>query len=152
MVRRRYGSKEALLEHLLEHELAARITPTRVEGATGLEMVLASADLIIDYLEDDRSTARAFFALTFEAAGPIPSLRPWYRDYFGRFEREMEQILRAGQADGSIDPDVDVEVEAKAFVSFSLGLAFRLMLDWDGYDYTGDAYAWRRSLARRYAA
>jgi AcrR family transcriptional regulator len=152
MVRRRYGSKEALLEHLLEHVLAARITPAPDDADSGLERILAQVDRLVDFLEEDVATARAFFVLTFEASGPIPSLRPWYRDWFARYEHQMEQTLSAGQADGSISADLDHEIEAKAFVSYSLGLAFRLTLDWDGYDYVGEAYAWRRSLARRYAA
>lgn len=152
MVRRRYGSMEALLEHLLEHEIADRITPsTDVEG-DGLARILSQVDRLVDFLEDDESAARAFFVLTFEASGPIPALRPWYRDYFARYEAQMARTLRAGQADGSIRTDLDVDIESKAFVSYSLGLAFRLTLDWDGYDYPGEAYAWKRSLARRYAA
>jgi AcrR family transcriptional regulator len=151
MVRRRYGSMKALLEHLLEHELAGRISPSTELPGNGLERILGQVDLLVDFLEDDEPTARAFFVLTFEAAGPIPDLRPWYRDYFARYEGQMKETLRAGQTDGSIRADLDIEIEAKAFVSFSLGLAFRLTLDWDGYDYAGDAYAWKRSLARRYA-
>jgi len=152
MVRRRYGSKEALLEYLVEHELAARITPAPDDDHNGLERILSQVDRIVDFLEDDEPTARAFFVLTFETAGPIPSLRPWYREWFARYEQQMQDTLRVGQADGSIRADLDHEVEAKGFVAYGLALAFRLTLDWDGYDYVGEARAWQASLARRYAA
>src|SRR5687768_15343821 len=61
MVRRRYGSKEALLEQLVEQELATRITPAGGDDRPGLERILAQVDRLIDFLEEDESTARAFF-------------------------------------------------------------------------------------------
>src|SRR6478672_9693749 len=69
MVRRRYGSMEALLEHLLEHEIADRITPAADVEGDGLERILGQVDRLVDFLEDDEAAARAFFVLTFEASG-----------------------------------------------------------------------------------
>jgi AcrR family transcriptional regulator len=150
MVRRRYGSKEALLAHVVDQEIGTRIMPAPGGAGTGLEHILAQVDRLIDFLEEDEPLARAFFVLTFETAGPIPSLRPWYREWITRYEQQMQQTLRDGQRDASIRAELDHDVEAKGFVSYSLGLAFRLTLDWDGYDYVGEARAWRASLARRY--
>lgn len=150
MVRRRYGSKDALLAHVVDQEIGTRIMPAPDGAGTGLAHILAQVDRLIDFLEEDEPLARAFFVLTFETAGPIPSLRPWYREWITRYEQQMQQTLRDGQRDGSIRADLDHDIEAKAFVSYSLGLAFRLTLDWDGYDYVGEARAWRASLARRY--
>src|SRR5689334_19078907 len=112
MVRRRYGSKEELLAQLVEQELATRITPPPGDDRPGMERILAQVDRLIDFLEEDEAVARAFFVLTFETAGPIPSLRPWYRGWFARYEAQMEETLRAGQRDGSIRADLDLEIEA----------------------------------------
>jgi AcrR family transcriptional regulator len=151
MVRRRYGSKEELLAQVVEQEFATRITPPPGDERPGRERILAQVDRLIDFLEEDEAVAKAFFVLTFETAGPIPSLRPWYRDWFASYEAQMRETLHDGQRDGSIRADLDDDVEAKAFVSYGLGLAFRKTLDWDGYDYPGEARAWQASLARRYA-
>ena len=49
------------------------------------------------FAQEDEAEARAFFVLTFEAAGPIPTLRPWCREWWDRYQSQMEETLRAGR-------------------------------------------------------
>ena len=149
MVRKRYGSKEALLDYLLEYELAERVSPEPDPELTGLDQVLAQIDSLIALVEEDEAMARAFFVLCFEAAGPVPRLRPWFRDWFTGIEGQVKRSLRRGQADGTVRADLDLDTEAKAFLSQSIGLGFRKVLDWERNDFIGEARAWRTSLAER---
>lgn len=152
MVRKRYGSMEGLIDHLLEHELAPRISPAPDPGVSGLEQVLDQVDRLIALVAEDETMARAFFVLTFETAGTMPRLRPWFRDWFAAFETQMIASLRAGQDDGSVRLDIAFEDEAAAFIQMSLGLAFRKVLDWDGFDFEAAADRWRATLEARYSA
>jgi AcrR family transcriptional regulator len=151
MVRDRYGSKEALIEALFQTELEPRVNATHRPGLTGLERIVAQVDSIEQLVREEETLARAFFVLTFETAGPIQSMRPWYRGYFSRYEAAMRETLVLGARDGSVRPGLDSAQEAKLFVSHALGLAFRWTLDWDGFDFLGEAAAWRAWIVGRYA-
>jgi AcrR family transcriptional regulator len=152
MVRRRYGSKEALLQVLFETELRRRVTPEPDHALTGLEQILIQVDRIIEFVETDETLARAFFVLCFETAAQSAPLQAAFRDWFTSYERQMQASLRHGQTDGTIRPGLEPAHEAEQFVSQCLGLAYRWTVDWDGYDFLAAARAWRAALARRYAA
>src|SRR2546421_5577858 len=78
MVRVRYGSKEALLESIFGSELDRRLLPAEDEDLTGLAWMLSRVDHVLGVLEDEPQLMRAFCVMSFEAAGPVPALRPWY--------------------------------------------------------------------------
>jgi len=151
MVRDRYGSKEALVEALLRLEFEPRVDPPDRSGLTGLQRVLDQVDHLEALAREEQTLVRSFFVLTFETAGPIPSLRPWFAEWIARYEARMKDSLRAGVGDGSIRRGLDEDMEVKLFTSHGLGLAFRWTLDWDGFDYAGEVRAWRRWLERRYS-
>src|ERR1700730_11755062 len=81
MVRARYGSKEALLESIFGAELDRRLMPAEDHGLTGVPWILARVDHVASLLEDERELMRAFCVMSFEAAGPIHSLRSWYSQW-----------------------------------------------------------------------
>jgi AcrR family transcriptional regulator len=151
MVRDRYGSKEALVEALLREEFEPRVNPSPPDGLTGLERVFDQVDHLAALAREEETLVRSFFVLTFETAGPIPSLRPWYRSWMESYQAQMKDSLRAGVADGSIRPGLEEDMEVELFTSHALGLAFRWTLDWDGFDYAGEVAAWRAWLERRYS-
>lgn len=150
MVRRRYGSKEGLLQALFDDELRPRVTPPVDPNRTGLEQILLQVDQFIGFVETDETVARAFFVLAFETGAQRLALRSAFREWFADYEANMKHTLRVGQRDKTIRQDLDVDHEAQQFVSQCLGLAFRWTLDWEGYDFLADARAWRSALAARY--
>lgn len=151
MVRDRYGSKEALIEALFHMEFEPRLAVIWDRSQTGLERILAQINGL-EQLGAEPELARSFFVLTFETVAPVTALRPWFRDYFDRFEAQMVEHLLAGEHDGSIRRGLDREMEARQFVSHGLGIAFRRTLDWEGFDFFGELDRWRSWLRRRYAA
>jgi AcrR family transcriptional regulator len=151
MVHARYGSKEALLESIFGVELDRRLMPADDAGLSGIAWVLARVDHVATLLEEERELMRAFCVMSFEAAGPIPSLRGWYSLWLVGYERQMAGQLRAGQLEGSVRADLDPDHEAAQFVLTGLGLVFRWTLDPDGYDLAAQFSAWRARLASGYA-
>jgi len=150
MVRDRYGSKEGLVEALFRTELGPRLLGTPREGLTGRERLLDQIDNVEQLVSEDATMARAFFVLTFEAAGPIQVLRPWYKDWFARYEAQMKESLDVGVRDGTIRAGLDADAEAALFVSHALGLAFRWVIDWDDFDFVAELNRWRRWIEQRY--
>ena len=152
MVRARYGSKEALLESIFGVELDRRLMPAEDEDLTGLPWVLARIDHVAGLLDDEPELMRALCVLSFEAAGPVRSLRSWYSEWLESYERQLAAHLAEGRLDGSVRPDVEPESEAAAFVLHGLGLVFRWTLDPDGYDLAARFRDWRARLAAAYAS
>ena len=110
MVAARYGSKEALLEHLMHHEYQARMLPD-LGDTKGIERLQQWITLIRQQARADPPLLRAFYTLVFEAAGPVPSLRPWIVDWLERCTTEA--------------------AEAEQFVSSGVGLGFQFAIDDD---------------------
>jgi AcrR family transcriptional regulator len=153
MVRDRYGTKEALLEALLQNEMADRLLPAirRERSGSGLELVLGQIDDLLHAVETEPDSMRATLVLSFEAPGPVASIRGWYEDLIARFEAEMVEHLAQGQRDGSVRRDLDLEREAEIYVSYGIGLCFRWVTFRDSFDFPGELKAWRARLARDYA-
>ena len=130
MVAARYGSKEALLEHLMHHEYQARMLPD-LGDTKGIERLQQWITLIRQQARADPALLRAFYTLVFEAAGPVPSLRPWIADWLERCTTEAAEAVRAGQADKTVRADIDPAAEAEQFVSSGVGLGFQFAIDDD---------------------
>lgn len=152
MVRRRYGSKEGLLQVLFDTELRPRVVPQADPDATGLQRVLQQVDRLIEFVENDETIARAFFVLCFEAGAQRLSLGPSFKQWFDECEADITRSLQLGRRDGTTRANLDADHEAQQFVSQCLGLAFRWIIDRDGYQYLAEMRSWRAALARRYAA
>jgi AcrR family transcriptional regulator len=128
MVAARYGSKEALLEHLLETEYQSRMLPDLGE-AKGLERLQHWISSIREQARAEPTLIRSFYTLVFEAAGPVPSLQPWMTDWLKRCTDEAAAALRAGLAEKTLRADIDPDAEAQQFVSSGVGLGFQFVLD-----------------------
>lgn len=134
MVRVRYGSKEALLEALLDTEFTTRILPDP-SGPPGIDSIVDWAEDLRNQLLDDEHIVRAFFTLFFEASGPIPALRPWTVQWLDRCEHNVADAVRAEQRDGVVRGDIDPDVEGQQFVACGVGLALRWLASGDTEQY-----------------
>jgi len=152
MVRDRYGSKEALLEALLEHEMADRLLPAirRERTGSGLDLVLGQVDDLLYSVETEPEIMKAILVLSFEAPGPIASIRDWYEALIARFQAEMVEHLAEGQRDGSVRVDLDLEREAEIYVSYGIGLCFRYVT-FREFDFPAEIRAWRDRLQAAYS-
>lgn len=147
MVHVRYGSKEALLESL-QRSFEGWFFQPSPPGGSGLEQLLDQIDALSRQAREDREYSRAFQMLCIETVGPIAGLRPWIDDFFARYLDRLAGLIRLGQQDGSIRPELDPEAEAEYFLDVGIGVCFRwLQLD--------DLEAFETSLAdwrRRHTA
>jgi len=153
MVRDRYGSKEALLQSVFETFGELLLPAARRERtSTGLDHVLSQLDDLLHAVEQEPETVRAMIVLTLETTGALQNFAGWFDRLIAGYEAELVEHLAAGQADGSVRPDLDPDREAEIFVSYAIGLCFRWALRRDAYDLAGEIKAWRARLAREYIA
>lgn len=132
----RFGSKEAMLEQLVERITThwfERVVVPRSEGRTGLESVVILLDAIKEQVEQGHPQLRALYRLMFDSLA-APSLRERFTQMNHSALRDFETFIRRGQRDGSIRRDVRADDEAALIVSALRGIAFQWMLDPDGFD------------------
>lgn len=128
MVRHRYGSKEQLLEWLLEHEYKHLLLRPAQPQRGGLAEAIAQITLIGEVAAHDPERLLAFLVLCFEAVGPIPSLRPWMRDWFAAYHHQLAGSIRTGQREDTISTHLDPDIEAQDLTYYALGLCFSFTL------------------------
>jgi len=153
MVRDRYGSKEGLLESLMDRELGRRLLPDlRTERTgSGLDRVLGAIDDLLAAVEGEPEIMRAILVLSFEAPGPAPTVRPRMIEIIRGFEAEMAENIEAGKTDGSIAADVDAAYEAQHYVSYGIGLCYRWVLNREDFDFPAAINDWRGRLEQTLA-
>jgi AcrR family transcriptional regulator len=131
LVHERFGSKSGLLWALVKQMLRVWNFESRARGRTGHQGIEAVCDLLDNHrraVEEDRGI-RAFYALMFEALGPVPDLLPEFRKLHRGFRTEIEKALRAGIDAGLIRKDVDPKAQAVLLLAVQRGIAFQWLLD-----------------------
>ena len=142
MVSARFGSKEALIEQLMQSEYERRMLP-QIDAATGIDGLLMWIDAIQHEIHTAPRHMRAFYTLVFEAVGPIPSLRPWVQDWLARCVRHAAACLTAARQAGQLRDDVDIDGEAELFVYSGVGLGYRFVYDSDLSEFAKALERWR---------
>lgn len=135
LVHERFGSKSGLLWALVKHMLRVWKLESRARGLTGHTGIEALCDLLDNHrraIEEDRGI-RTFYALMFEALGPLPDLLPEFRELHRRFRADIEKALRDGIDAGLIRKDVDPKAQAALLLAAQRGIAFQWLLDPDGF-------------------
>ncbi len=146
MVRHRYGSKEQLIETLLETEYKAKMLPPINETQPGIEQVLIQIDRIRELAKQNPELLRAFFILAFEATGSIPVLTQWMLKWRETYLLQTAATLRKGQIDGSVRRDIDPDDEAKSFNFYGTGLGYFWTLDPSCMDFDKELEKWSAKL------
>ncbi|WP_205696537.1 TetR/AcrR family transcriptional regulator [Conexibacter sp. SYSU D00693] len=150
LVNARYGSKEALLEALLQRELEDRLVAPAAEGADGLGRALLPIDRVVALLDEDEQLLRALLTVMFEAIGPAPALRPHVVGWLTRLREATTVALAAGVRDGSVRADADRAAAVEELATASIGMVFRWLLEAD-YPLADELRAWRERLHARLA-
>lgn len=151
MVRTRYGSKEGLLESILRTEYDARLFGLSADEQpqSGLDQVLAQLSRLSEIGEQEPRLMRSFLVLSFETVGPVRELRPWMQSLLSRYTSGLEQALRLGQEDGSVDAEIDPALEAEHIIADGIGRAFLALVASDADAFVARMLAWRDSVERR---
>lgn len=126
MLRARYGSKRELLDAIIRTEFEPRLFPRsdQNEAVNGLQQVLAQLARVVEVGEQDPELMHALVMLSFESASPTSELRPWMHSQLVRYTSALEEMLRRGQQDGSVDASIEPVSEAMQLVTGILGSSF----------------------------
>jgi AcrR family transcriptional regulator len=153
LVNERFGSKDGLLWVLVKEMLRVwqRDLPISADpkddAITQLCALMDSHRGALARYEP----IRAFYALMFEAMGPIPQLLPEFQKLHRSFRTDIEATLRSGIAAGVINASVDPAAQAVVLLGALRGIAFQWLLDREAFVLESAYEELKRSLRRSLA-
>lgn len=132
LVTQRFGSKQGLIDALIAH-LEARQdggAPGAGDGdeRPAVELLLGYVDHFLRNIALD-GEAKAYFMLMAGAVAELSPQRSAFADVHEGVERRLEALIRRGQAEGSIRPQLDPKAAALTVGSLLLGLSLQLIID-----------------------
>jgi AcrR family transcriptional regulator len=131
LVTQRFGSKDGLIEMVLNH-LHERheqlLTAAGIDALPGFEAVLKYVDLYLRDLSAD-GQARAYFMLLSSAVADMTGLRAAFAAEHARIEHRLEALVLKGQKEGDIRREIDADAAALMIGSLLLGLSMQLLVD-----------------------
>jgi len=133
LVTERFGSKAGLLWALVRRMLRAFNDEGRARAGAGHVGLEALCDMVDNHRRALGAPAsmRAFYALMFDALGPIPDLQPEFRTLHRSFRSDIVKMLQSGIDAGGVRADIDVEAQAAIVLGTLRGIAFQWLLEPD---------------------
>jgi AcrR family transcriptional regulator len=147
MVAERFGTKEILLDTILERDYERRIDVDPEPGASGFERLLAPIDALRAFAAEDPRLLRAMFILNFEAINDSGMLRKRIRRWLVGFRGRLAEAVRVGQADGSVTPNVDPDDISREIVATGIGYAYWWIVTPDELELDSTLTRWRDRVA-----
>jgi AcrR family transcriptional regulator len=148
MVHERYGSKEALLETILQ-DYERRIDVAPEPGATGLQRVLAPILGMREFAAHDPQLLRAMFSLNFEALHDRDVLRRRIQGWLDRLQTRLRDAVVEGQADGSIANGSGAEDISSEIMATGIGYAYAWVMGPGAMDFQSTLARWHDRVATR---
>lgn len=136
MVTARFGSKEGLIDALIERIVTTwshRNVIPYTSGRSGLESVVTLVEAIRAQAEKDPRGLRVLYSLMFEAVGGGEDLRQRFAKFHEAMRADFAQLIRKGRRDGSIKPGAPPDREAELLVAALRGIGFQWLIDPDSF-------------------
>lgn len=151
MVAERFGSKDALLDAILEDYYGDQLQVVTGPGASGIDALLSPIDGLIELAESDERTLRAMFVLNFEAAYDVGLLRDRVGSRLAQLRQRLRDAAAAGQTDGSVVVGPDPSEIASELLRTGFGLAYEWVVLPASEDIPVILKRWRSQLVTRFA-
>jgi len=146
MVNARYGSKDGLLAAMLKEQWVTQLL-TGIAGADdGLGGLLSVLDRLGSFIIDQPVQLRAFLVVSFEAVGSSTIPKQQVTALLSLLDAAIAGALRAGVDDGSVRFGIDPGYEAARIIDTGLGMAYRWVVDPQGYDFAAHVGVWRQNM------
>lgn len=147
MVAERFGTKEVLLDTILERDYERRIDADPGPGASGFDRLMAPIDALRAFAAEDPRLLRAMFILNFEAINDSGMLRERIQRWLVGFRSRLAEAIRVGKADGSITPSIDADDVSREIVATGIGYAYWWIVTPDERDIDSTLTRWRDRVA-----
>lgn len=142
MLAERFGSKDALLESLL-NDYEGRVDDDSATYDSGLDKALAPLDGMLRLVNDDPVFARAMFVVSFEAMHDTGEFRERIRQWLNRLRDAIREGIREGAVDGSVMADVDADELSREALTAGIGYAYWSIMMPEQIDLPSTVARWR---------
>ncbi len=132
LVTQRFGSKEGLIEALVErlhHHFNELLGVSGIDQLPGLDATLAYIDIYLANLENSETSMRAYYVLVSESIGVLPGLRATFIASKSRATQGIRILIERAQKEGSVRPDLDAGAVSDMATGLIMGLTLQWLLD-----------------------
>jgi AcrR family transcriptional regulator len=136
LVTDRFGSKEKLLWHLLEHHFVKWTEDSLFPELVGLPAAAAlhrAIDRTRDSIEVAPTRIRAVYSILFESLVLVPEVRLRVAQMHRDHRASVAAIITTGIRNGDVPETVDADAIAEVWVATFRGLAYQWLLDPDSF-------------------
>jgi AcrR family transcriptional regulator len=133
LVTHHFGSRAALVERLASRAVDA-LVGALPEEPIDVESVVAFGDMLLDRFESHTDDVRAFYVMWSTSLARDAPLREIFIAHDAHFRRNIEELVRRGQADGALRAEADAAGFGVAFVALVRGIGMQFLADSDGVD------------------
>jgi AcrR family transcriptional regulator len=132
----RFGSKAQLFSFIVRSvgEEWLRELGQAVENKVGLDAILAAADAHYHFVLEAADRIRAFYILWFISIGPDVEFKQVIAHVHERRQKDVEDWIRRGVAEGKVRNDVDVRGIADQFCAAIIGIVYQWLVAPDADD------------------
>ena len=126
-----FGSKQGLIEAVIEHlqaREAARLAEIDVDAMPGLEAVLAYVDMALADMAGE-GEGQAYVKLLSSAVAEGADMRATFAANHAKVQDHLAGMLRKGQADGTVRPEIDCDATALMIGCLLFGFSMQLLVD-----------------------
>jgi AcrR family transcriptional regulator len=132
----RFGSKDGFLQELF-HRFDTRWKShlnTYIENKTGIAAVLAAADALRDFLQNESQYMRAMYILWYESLGHESEIRSSLAEHHRVYRKDATRWISQGVAAGEINPAIDPRQFAVQYCAFIFGIVYQWLVDSSALD------------------
>ena len=127
----RFGSKEGFLKELF-HQFDGRWKnhlESYIEGKSGIAAVLAAANALRDFLQNESQYMRAMYILWYESLGHESEIRSSLAEHHRVYRKDATRWISQGIESGEIDPTIDAEQFAVQYCAFIFGIVYQWLVN-----------------------
>lgn len=132
LVTQRFGSKEGLIEVLVEQlhqHFNELLDVSGINLLPGLDATIAYLDIYLSNLENSETTMRAYHVLVSESIGVLPGIRATFVASKTRTTQRLRTLIERAQQEGTVRPELDAGAAADMATGLLMGLTLEWLLD-----------------------
>lgn len=127
----RFGSKDGFLQELF-HQFDGRWKnhlDSYIKGESGIAAVLAAANALRDFLQNESEYMRAMYILWYESLGHESDIRNSLAEHHRVYRKDATRWISQGIEDGEIDPAIDAAQFAVQYCAFIFGIVYQWLVN-----------------------
>ena len=150
----RFGSKDGFMQELF-HQFDGRWKnhlESYIKGKSGIAAVLAAANALRDFLQNESAYMRAMYILWYESLGHESEIRTSLAEHHRVYRKDATRWISQGIDSGEIDPMINAEQFAVQYCAFIFGIVYQWLVNASAVDLDAVFNEYERNILKLLSA